>query len=129
MIYPSLEDHGFVLGNGEEYHARAPSTFYIPPREERENVQPGELVKLMFKYEDGMDAPGERMWVVVTERTDEGYYGILANTPALVELDENYRWGIEVPFKPEHIINLEDADDETREWMKNGPTKPWPHKS
>ena len=38
----------FELDDGEALHKEAPVTFYIPPREQRASLQPGQLVKLVF---------------------------------------------------------------------------------
>jgi len=41
----------FELDDGEALHEEAPETFYIPPREQRANLQPGQIVKLVFRIE------------------------------------------------------------------------------
>lgn len=69
----------------------------------------------------------ERMWVAVTEVHDNGrYLGMLRNQPFTYDPNDEavyLRWGAEVPFDPEHVIDIEDTPAEpdtltefTRRW-------------
>lgn len=91
----------YELENGEERHAANPKTFWIPSRQDRENIPVGTHAKLMFRAPDGRI---ERMWVEVTGRhEDGGYVGELDNEPVFVKLV----WRDLVQFKPEHVINID----------------------
>ena len=93
----------FTLDNGEELNLEFPDTFWIPPRVERENILPGELVKLIFRITLEEEQHVERMWVMVKERKTNGYIGELDNDPyCTTEL----RAGVSVEFLPEHIIQV-----------------------
>jgi hypothetical protein len=94
------------LDDGEDLHAAAPRTFFIPPRELREGLSAGDQVKLVFAFEPRETERGvwnaERMWVDVAGRRPDGRYtGTLANVPcALTELAH----GDQVVFGPEHVV-------------------------
>jgi hypothetical protein len=70
------------LGDTERYQQRAPDSFFIPPAAERRNLKPGDVVKLIFEFDElinGQD--GERMWVQVTDIMPAGYRGTLLSQP------------------------------------------------
>lgn len=97
----------FELDDGEALHEEAPETFYIPPREQRANLQLGQLVKLVFRIEHDETVDVERMWVIVEEATATGYIGSLNNQP--VSTNE-LQIGALVAFGPQHIIQIYDDD-------------------
>jgi uncharacterized protein YegJ (DUF2314 family) len=93
----------YVLDNGEELNREHPDTFWIPLRDERENLLPGELVKLIFRISLEEEQHVERMWVIVKERVANGYIGVLDNDPyCTTELQS----GEQIEFRPEHIIQI-----------------------
>ena len=129
MREPTIEDDGWALENGEDYHRRAPDTFPIPRREARENLNPGDLAKLIFKIDlDDPDDPFafERMWVIVRERTDGGYLGMLDNKPDSITENEDLWLGTELPFRPEHVIDIELPSEETVDLARRPPRRAWP---
>jgi hypothetical protein len=70
MRQPDIQLDGWCLDSGEAYHADAPSTFWIPARDRRESLQPGDFAKLIFRISvDNLEEPVtvERMWVIVRE--------------------------------------------------------------
>ncbi|TSD56811.1 DUF2314 domain-containing protein [Variovorax sp. KBS0712] len=93
----------FELDDGEARHEEAPGTFYIPPRERRANLQPGQLVKLVFRIQHDETVDVERMWVIVEDITATGYVGSLNNQP--MSTDE-LQMGALVPFGPQHVIQI-----------------------
>ncbi len=128
MREPDLFTDGWCLDNGEEYHRAAPETFWIPSREAREGLYPGDLAKLIFRISvDDEDEPFafERMWVLVRERIDHGYLGILDNDPCSVAENDDFWSGIELPFGPQHVINIDERDDKTIALAAQGPKKRW----
>jgi hypothetical protein len=92
MREPDFVSDGWCLEDGEAYHAEAPDTFWIPEQHRREGLVAGDLAKLIFRISvDNADesVAVERMWVLVRERTADGYLGVLDNEPnAIAENDE-----------------------------------------
>ena len=101
------------LENAAEIASRNPYTFFKPSAENIAQVQPGEVVKLIFGYiSDAGDLPGvpgqERLWVEVSSVDDGGHFtGKLDASPAHIEdLSE----GDTVVFGSEHIIETQHAE-------------------
>ena len=134
MRLASIERDYWQLRSGEASHRANPDSFWIPALAERESLQRGQAVRLIFDIEgedeDGtVQVQGERMWVIVSERRDGTYVGILDNAPALLEVsDETYlRQGAEVPFLPEHVIDIDRPPAEYVEWrLSQPPARVWP---
>ena len=93
----------YTLVNAEELQHENPETFWLPSKEDRENLQPGDHVKLIFN--DG--AQRERMWVQVGSVTEKGYIGILWNNPILIDLEH----GDVIEFGVKHITEIEKAGE------------------
>ena len=113
MREPDFIIDGWCLEDGEEYHRRAPMTFPIPDLEVRQILQPGDFAKLIFKIAvDNDEEPEafERMWVIVRERTSEGYFGMLDNEPSAIQQNSEFWEGSELPFEPKHIIAIQQAN-------------------
>ena len=133
MRLPALETDRWELESGEDRHAQNPDSFWIPPRPERERLQPGQAAKLLFRVEatgpDGSTEIGvERMWVLVTERIDGMYIGRLDNEPGTVEAADHVYLvrGAEVPFGPEHVVDIaEPPADYVDEVRAASPTRIW----
>ena len=86
------------LANAEQRHSVDPKTFVIPPREAREDLWPGDLVKLIF------EDIGERLWVKVLKQNPDGSYdGFVTSEPLDASIDK----GDNVHFNPEHITEIE----------------------
>jgi hypothetical protein len=101
------EAHPFHLRDGDEAAAESPYTFFVPLREERVEVQVGDLVKLGFEYEwETEEYGGERMWVIVTSRSGLAFGGTLDNQP----WEKGLEPGLPVTFGIEHILDIEWAD-------------------
>lgn len=83
----------YLLPLGNFAHAEAPY------------LMPGDTVKLVFALNEPISphARGERMWVQVTHRGQDGHYaGLLTNEPNLVELEV----GDEIFFGPHHVLEV-----------------------
>jgi hypothetical protein len=109
MNLATLFSDGWQLDDGEERHRESPDTFYLPPAETRATLQPGQIVKLIFRI-DLEDEKGvrtqevERMWVVVDEPLKDGMYaGTLDNDP---QCTEGIKSGMKVVFEPRHVIQV-----------------------
>lgn len=104
----TIEEDGWCLDNGVALHRRHPATFEIPPADHRENLQPGQVVKLRFVIHTGGTASspelaGERMWVAVTERRGEFYVGLLDDDSTC---SDRLQAGTQVVFRPENVIGI-----------------------
>ena len=134
MREPRLEIDHWELESGEERSAAYPDTFEIPPLEHRTQLRRGLAAKLMFvietKDETGtVDVGVERMWVYVTENLGDGYLGVLDNDPASYEASDDIYLvlGAEVPFGPEHVIQIaQPPDDYPEPEHVASPTRRWP---
>lgn len=89
-VRPMIE---YTLDNGEELNKEFPETFFIPPRLKRDTLLPGELVKLIFRIWLGDETHVERMWVIVSSRTENGYTWTLDNDPLCTIKSCNREWG------------------------------------
>ncbi len=129
MRDPDFEVDGWELDNGEEYHRDAPSTFWIPDRSARETLKPGDYAKLIFRFAvDSEEFPVavERMWVVVRERLNNQYFGLLDNEPDAIEENDEFWLGTEVPFRAEHVIDILPADKDSIDLAAGPPRRAWP---
>lgn len=130
MREPDFDIDGWCLEDGEEYHAAAPETFWIPDQQSRDSLQPGDLAKLIFRISvDNPDEPiaVERMWVIVRERiAGGGYLGVLDNDPDAIEENEELWSGTELPFEPHHVINITERDENTIAIARQEPRRRWP---
>jgi hypothetical protein len=124
---PSIERDGWCLESGEERHAAAPETFWIPSFEARRGLYPGCGVKLIFHIQTPDGADVERMWVVVTQRLDDGerYLGLLDSTPCSDWGPGRLEPDFEVPFEPRHVINILDPCEATMAIAQRPPARRW----
>jgi len=90
--------HRCKLQSGLERHLAHPVSFEVPDDEDKADIRPGDLVKLMWSV---ARFPGERMWVKVTERKGNRLVGTLENWPMFVYMDP----GEEVSFHIDDIID------------------------
>jgi hypothetical protein len=128
MREPDFEQDGWCLEDGEELHREAPETFWLPELKDRQSLQPGDLVKLIFRISvDNEEEPVavERMWVIVRERVGEQYLGILDNDPYAIEENDEFWSGIELPFSPRHVIDIDRADISEASQPVPLPTRFW----
>jgi len=106
MQLPNYENDHYELDNGEEINHVYPDTFGIPERTERESLNPGDIVKLIFRMEEtkgSEDVSVERMWVEVVNKHQHFYEGVLDNDPSGSEC---VKCGQTVYFQTCHIISI-----------------------
>jgi uncharacterized protein YegJ (DUF2314 family) len=128
MRKPDFEIDGWCLENGETYHAKAPDTFWIPERQKRENLKPGDLAKLIFRISvdnEDDDVAVERMWVLVRELVPGGYLGVLDNEPDAIAENDEFWLGTELPFSAQHIIDIQERDEQTVALAQQEPRRRW----
>jgi len=114
MRFPKIDLDYWTLASGVERHRASPGTFWIPPLDQRQALQPGDAVKLIFEIasedEDGKISRNfERMWVVVSEVKPLYFIGRLTNMPTAGDDDSNVYLAldVEVPFLPDHVIDID----------------------
>jgi hypothetical protein len=128
MREPCADLDGWSLESAEERAAANPDTFEIPPPEIRKSLRPGDFAQLIFLIHfAGEEHPqGERMWVIVRKRLDGGYLGRLDNVPATVEENEEFGYGMELPFEPRHIMDARPGNARSRALAAWFPKRRWP---
>jgi len=102
----------WYLENADEIAAANKYTFYKTPRDLIAKVRPGEVVKLIFRFEStDPEAPGgERMWVLVDSVEADGTFkGRLNNEPKWIN---DLKQDDPLTFDASHIINTEHDDDD-----------------
>jgi len=108
MPLSRLDEDGWELDDGEAIAAAHPDTFWMPPRDQREMLQPGQIVKLMFRIRT-VDAHREeaihveRMWVIIGGRDGGLYTGTLDNDPYCTDA---IKAGLAVAFEARHVISI-----------------------
>ncbi len=127
MREPDLDEDGWCLASAVDYHALDAEAFDIPDEAARTGLKPGDFAKLIFliAVEEDEEPITDRMWVVVREAADGGYFGLLDNEPDIDENDE-FWLGTEVPFGPEHVIEVQAGNAESRAYAAREPLKVWP---
>jgi len=108
MALADFAKDGWELEDGESRHAEAPTSFEIPAATERQSLQPGQIVKLIFRNAlsdgDGKRSEGtERMWVKVDGRLGPFYFGTLDND---ARSTREFKAGLKVSFEPRHVIQI-----------------------
>lgn len=130
MRDPDFAVDGWSLDDGEAYHRAAPETFEIPSRHTRESLQPGDYAKLIFRidlFDDEEDPVSvERMWVLIRERLDGTYLGVLDNAPDAIEQNDALWLGTELPFRAEHVIDVIPRDQDSIDLASRPPRRAWP---
>jgi hypothetical protein len=100
------------LESGVKRNREHPETFWIPDEEEKQAIEPGVFVKLMFDTTDlwGRTNWGERMWVEVVAIKKRHIVGVLRNQPLGIPRLE---FGNQLKFKRHHIIDIDWEPDES----------------
>jgi uncharacterized protein YegJ (DUF2314 family) len=75
----------------------------VPARSERQNLKPGDLVKLHFLIEEDDVTETERMWVQVTGERDGLFSGTLDNDP----FNEILKAGQLIWFHSNHVSQID----------------------
>jgi Uncharacterized protein conserved in bacteria (DUF2314) len=93
------------LDSGVKRNREHPETFEIPDEEDRQAIEPGVVVKLLFDTTDlwGRRNWGERMWVEIVAVKKRHIVGVLDNDP--IGIPRLYR-GDQVKFRRHHIVGI-----------------------
>ena len=96
---------GWELIDPRPIAVEAPYTYYLPSNAELAALGVGDLAKLVFAYNGPVDEYGvERMWVNITETTQDELAGLLDNTP--FEPRSPLRPGDMIRFERHHVIDM-----------------------
>ncbi len=133
MNLATFENHFWELSSGEEAHRENPDTFWIPDLRDRQSLKVGDSARLIFEIEgygdnDEIEIIGERMNVIVSEIIGDFYIGILDHQPASIDPEDDFYlgYGVEVPFKAEHVINITRPPEDYIKWqLGQKPEKLW----
>ena len=99
----------YTLDDPRENARQFPYTYFLPSDEELAALQPGDLVKLVFRRtRPGEKWDAERMWVIVDEVATDCLTGRLDNVPSDMPGVEA---GEVVRFCRYHVISIIWADD------------------
>ena len=93
----------FELDDVENYKLELGDKFYLPEREKRQNLRTGDIVKLIFRFEDDEFAQVERMWVIVSETNNGEFTGILDNEPFIKGC---LNAGDEIKFNYKNVLEI-----------------------
>ncbi len=129
----SIKQDFWELRSGEKSHEENPETFWIPELEKRTSLKIGDAAKLIFDIEgydenDEIEIIGERINVIVSEIIGDVYIGLLDSQPACIDPADDFYlgFGVEIPFKAEHIINIDRPPEDYVEWqLGQAPEKYW----
>jgi hypothetical protein len=125
---PDFERDGWRLEDGEARARKSPKTFQIPPRWVREALEPGDFAQLIFRIavdDEDQSEEFERMWVIVRERVRGGYMRLLNNEPASIEENDLFWLGTELPFEPQHVIDVREGNEESAGLARSPAPIPW----
>jgi len=111
--YPKIASMtpSWQLDNVDPIAAEAKYTFYKPSRNIIARLKPGNLCKLIFRFEstDPKHPAAERMWVIIDEVQGDRFTGRLDNDPYYIS---DLKAGDSLHFGPENIIDTDLDDDE-----------------
>jgi hypothetical protein len=101
-----VQNRSWKLEDAQKIANEFPYTFYKPSEEVISQLKAGNQAKLIFTFEsEDPEAPrAERMWVEITEVTQNGFSGYLDNDPAYIK-DLKYKDPID--FNECHIIDTD----------------------
>lgn len=100
--------HRARIDSGMELNREYPDTFWVPGHDEKAEVAPGDIVKLMWSVHR-LDMCAERMWVRVTHRQGDRLVGRIDNYPVLAYLSYDEK----VKFHIDDIIDFVPAESGT----------------
>jgi hypothetical protein len=94
------------LNSGVKLNRKHPTSFWIPDEDDKQAIEPGVVVKLMFTIDNvwGRHVWGERMWVQVVAIKKRHIVGRLLNEPLAIP---RLGHGDRIKFKRDHIIDID----------------------
>lgn len=110
-LFPIYGENGFYLEDAEWISQYRDDV--SPPQDVRNSLPVGSYAKLLFRFAaetaDRNDNETERMWVLIVELDENGYYvGTLANDP---NHDRVLKCGETIHFHPSHVMDILNQDN------------------
>jgi hypothetical protein len=97
----------WYLEDARELAEAAPYTFYVPSPEVIARLRPGDMVKLIFRYDEDGDVSGEALWLRLSEVDGDEFIGLLDSAPASTP---DLQVGDEIEFNIYHIVDTQLED-------------------
>ncbi len=103
-----IETDSWELEDGEAKNSENPTSFFIPSLESRQNLLPDDKAKLILRIRTVNDKDVEEdnvegMWVIVREKKEDFFVGILDTT---AECTDEMKMGMEVLFEARHVVQV-----------------------
>lgn len=98
----------FTLLNGIELNTAHPNTFFIPSDEEKNELVPGDFVKIGVSF-DSTSINTERFWLRVKTISTDGVKGIVDNDLVFTEM-HGLDYQDEMSIKFENILSIMKGD-------------------
>ena len=93
----------WYLEDTRELAEAAPYTFYVPSPEVIARLHTGDMVKLIFRYDED-DESGEALWLRLSEIDGDEFIGLLDSSPAATP---ELQVGDEIEFNVYHIVDTQ----------------------
>ena len=123
--FATLDSDGWELDSAVALNEEHPDTFHVPTRRERESLEIGQEVKLLFLLENEENGEPiidcERMWVRVAARDGTNYIGTLLSSPVT---SPKLRPGHVVTFTPDHVASITVTGDPAWERLRSKDVAP-----
>lgn len=98
--------HRAKIDSGLDMNRQYPESFWVPSAEGKEQLRPGDTVRLMWSVKR-YAAAGERMWVEIIKRDGDRLVGRLKSWPVFVHLNPDEI----VKFHIDDIIDFQFEDE------------------
>ncbi len=131
MRVPDLSIDDWCLISAEATNAKD-ENFDIPDLTDRESLKPGDMVKLVFHYIEAdprQPVSSDSMWVLIREKTQSGYLGMLTDFPMFEPANPEFVDGMEVPFLAQHVFIILKATDASAQDATLPPRVSWEFQS
>lgn len=91
----------YELVDGVKRHRESPSTFPIPPEEEKRGIKPGWFVRASFTNKGSTN--GEKLWVEIDTVDLPNLKGHLRDTPIILD---DLKDGDPVELELKHVLDI-----------------------
>lgn len=104
----NIKNDSWELEDGEAKNNENPTSFFIPSIDSRKNLLPDDKAKIIMRIrtindKDVEEDNVEGMWVIVREKTEDYFVGVLDTSP---DCTDEIKMGMEVVFEPRHVVQV-----------------------